>query len=130
MQKDYLGTVNIKGSEAFTKFTKGICKTLKAEQHDISVVEVINLTERIDTVNGFVECKKNVDVDFLGNYYGLGRSFDGAVFGSDGVAPTLLASNAHGNAPKIVETIKLCIKGIDTVNGTNTIAKQASKQAS
>lgn len=52
MRKDYLGTVNIEGSWDFIKFTKGLFKTLKAEKHDISVVEVINLTERIDTLNG------------------------------------------------------------------------------
>lgn len=65
MQKDYLGTVDINSSEAFIKFIKGICKTLKAEKHDISVVEVINLTERIDTVNGTNTIAKSVQKDNL-----------------------------------------------------------------
>lgn len=44
---------------------------------------------------------------FLGNYYGGGTSFDGAVYDILGLCPTLLASNAHGNVPKFVEVIKL-----------------------
>ena len=73
--------------------------------------------------------QENVGVNCLGNYYGLGQSFDGAVFGSDGIAPALLASNAHGNAPKIVEIIKIFIKGVDKVNEQNTIAKSRAEQS-
>ena len=51
MRKDYLGTVNIDGTWDFIKYSAAICKTLKANVHDISVVEVINLSEGIDKVN-------------------------------------------------------------------------------
>ena len=41
MAKDYIGTVNISGSTLdWIKYTAGLCKTLKASNHDISVIEV------------------------------------------------------------------------------------------
>lgn len=51
MRKDYLGTINIDGSKNFIKFTSGICKTLKAESHDICAIECIKLMKRIDMEN-------------------------------------------------------------------------------
>lgn len=48
---EYLGTINIEGTEQFTKYTKDICKTLKAQTHDICAVEAIKLSERIDMRN-------------------------------------------------------------------------------
>lgn len=56
------------------------------------------------------------NVNYLGNYYGLGPSFDGAVFDENGLSPTILASNAHGNAPKFIEAEKI----ICAMRGRNT----------
>ena len=41
-------------------------------------------------------------VIFLGNVYGYGQSFDGAVFDKKGIAPTLKASASHGPSKIIV----------------------------
>lgn len=45
-------------------------------------------------------------VRFLGNIYGYGQSFDGAVFDKKGIAPTLKASASHGPVKIIVKNIK------------------------
>lgn len=42
-------------------------------------------------------------VKYLGNYYGYGCSYDGTVIDREGICNALLASNSHGNVPKIVE---------------------------
>lgn len=122
MQKDYLGTVNIKGSEAFTKFTKGICKTLKAEQHDISVVEVINLTERIDTVNGTNTIAKQASkqVEVIGS---LDSTFESTnrIYSANGVAPTVCTYCGGNQEAKVLEVKKLeqCIVAMRGRNPEN-----------
>lgn len=45
-------------------------------------------------------------VKFLGNYFGYGPSYDGSVFEKKNISPTLLASNANGNVPKIIVKVK------------------------
>lgn len=54
-----------------------------------------------------MEKKKEYTTKFLGNYFGHGPSYDGAVFSlAAGCSTTLLASNAHGNVYKFIEVKK------------------------
>lgn len=39
MRKDYIGTVDLGSSWEFMNYSKGICKTLKATNDRISVIE-------------------------------------------------------------------------------------------
>lgn len=52
MRKDYIGTLYTGVSDAFQAGENPIARCLKAEKHDLSVVEIIKLTERIDMKNG------------------------------------------------------------------------------
>ena len=56
--KDYTGTVDLGSSWEFMNYSKGICKTLKATSDRISVIEIINLSERIDMKNDFGKIAK------------------------------------------------------------------------
>lgn len=58
MRKDYTGTVDLGSSWEFINYSKGICKTLKATNDRISVVEIINLSEGIDMKNDFGKIAK------------------------------------------------------------------------
>ena len=116
MQKTYLGTVNIGGSEAFTKFTKNLCKTLKAESNDISVVEMIKLSERVDKVDETSKIvrqdktrqdktrqDKTIVVGCLdGAYESVNR-----VYASDGVSPTINTYGGGNREAKILEVMKI-----------------------
>ena len=64
------------------------------------------------------EINDDEKVTCLGNYYGHGPSFDGAVFDKNGLSPTLLASNSHGNVPKFI--VEPDIKQIGNIRPTKT----------
>ncbi len=51
MRKTYIGTLYTNVSEDFQRGLYPIARTLKAETHDLAVVEVINLSEGVDTVD-------------------------------------------------------------------------------
>lgn len=51
MRKDYIGTLYTGVSEAFQRGLYPIARTIKASAHDLSVIEVINLSERVDIEN-------------------------------------------------------------------------------
>lgn len=51
MQKNYIGTLYTGVSDAFQAGLCPIARCLKAEKHDLAVVEIIKLTERIDMRN-------------------------------------------------------------------------------
>lgn len=53
MRKDYIGTLYTGVSDAFQGGLYPIARCLKAEKHDLSVVEVIKLTERVDMKNEY-----------------------------------------------------------------------------
>ena len=61
----------------------------------------------IKKIDGVEFDSKDLSVNFLGNYLGYVPSYDGAVFDKNGLAPTILASNAHGNAPKVLEIMPI-----------------------
>ena len=63
MQKDYTGTVDLGSSWEFMNYSKGICKTLKATNDRISVIEIINLSERIDMKNDLGKIAKQASGD-------------------------------------------------------------------
>lgn len=53
MRKDYIGTLYTGVSDAFQSGLYPIARCLKAEKHDLSVVEVIKLAERVDMKNEY-----------------------------------------------------------------------------
>lgn len=53
MRKDYIGTIYTGVSDTFQSGLYPIARCLKAEKHDLSVVEVIKLTERVDMKNEY-----------------------------------------------------------------------------
>ena len=53
MRKDYIGTLYTGVSDAFQRGLYPIARCLKAEKHDLSVVEVIKLAERVDMKNEY-----------------------------------------------------------------------------
>lgn len=83
MRKDYTGTVDLGSSWEFMNYSKGICKALKATNDRISVIEIINLSERIDMKNDIGKIAKqasNAECR-LGNLNGAtGGSYAGQVY--------------------------------------------------
>jgi DNA (cytosine-5)-methyltransferase 1 len=126
MRKDYIGTVNIEGTWDFIKFTKGLCKTLKAETHDISVVEVINLSERIDTVNepntiakqASKQASKQVEVIGCMDHT-MDSTFESAnrVYDCSGVCPTIPTCGGGNIQPKFLEVKKVGVRECECIGG-------------
>lgn len=114
MQKDYTGTVDLGSSWEFMNYSKGICKTLKATNDRISVIEIINLFERIDMKNDLGKIAKQASKQAsnaecrLGNLNGAtGGSYAGQVYDQDYLCPTLTDMQGVGRQPHIVEVQKL-----------------------
>lgn len=121
----YLGTVNIGGTGAFTKYTKEICKTLKAQNHDICAVETIKLSERIDMINDTNTITKQVEViGCMDNK--LDNTFESAnrVYDLDGICPTIPTCGGGGIQPKILEVKKLDVNELGFID--NSIGKHQS----
>lgn len=98
-------------------YSKGICKTLKAANDRISVIEIINLSERIDMKNDFGKIAKQASKQAsnaecrLGNLNGAtGGSYAGQVYDQDYLCPTLTDMQGGGRQPHIVEVEKLDIE--------------------
>ena len=110
MRKDYIGTIDYKSSPAFQHYSKGICKCLKAEQHDISVVEVIKLHERVDMKHEEITIAESRDhARRIGNIYGQdrGTGFAGNVWDKNFVSPTITTCQGGGREPHICEVMKV-----------------------
>ena len=48
MRKNYLGTINAQQSERFVTKLISVAHALRANKHNLSVIEVIKLHERVD----------------------------------------------------------------------------------
>ena len=114
MRKDYIGTIDYKSSPAFQNYSKGICKCLKAEQHDISVVEVIKLHERVDMKHEEITIAESraeqSRVRVIGSMDNrLDHTFESAnrVYDADALCPTIPTCGGGGIQPKVIEVMKL-----------------------
>lgn len=114
MSKTYIGTLYSNQNGEFQHGIYPIARCLKAEQHDLSVVEVINLSERVDMRNeqehnlGRAE-QSRAEQKFLGSLYGekCGAGYAGCVWDKNGISPTLMTMQGGGRQPHILEVKKL-----------------------
>jgi len=114
MRKTYLGTLYYGASDNFQRGLYRIARCLKAETHDLAVVEMIKLG--VDTVNEentiVKQASKQAEICRLGNLYGenRGTGFAGNVWDIDGLSPTITTAQGGGREPHILEVKKLDVE--------------------
>ena len=119
MRKNYLGTINAQQSERFVTKLISVAHALRANKHDLSVIEVIKLHERVDMKHENITIAESraeqsraeqSRVRVIGSMDNrLDHTFESAnrVYDANCLCPTIPTCGGGGIQPKVIEVMKL-----------------------